>query len=95
MADQDNSQPCADRLRRRIDTAALLERLQSYALGQAEMEAAQVKVAELLLKKSLPDLPGGRAAAVKEAKPAVSLAKIPPLTAAEAKLLRDKLHEAY
>lgn len=95
MHEKNKPPSCADRLRGRIDTAALLERLQSYALGHAEMEAAQVKVAELLLKKSLPDLPGGRTAALKDAKPTVSLAKIPPLTAAEAKLLRDKLHEAY
>lgn len=94
MKKKDAPRRSAEELRQRIDTAALLERLQGYALGKTEMEAAQVKVAELLLKKSLPDLPGARSAANPAAEP-VTLAKVPKLTAEEAKLLRDKLHETY
>lgn len=96
MNDQDENVPrqTAENIRAQIKTAQLVRRLQDYALGKSEMEAAQVKVAELLLKKSLPDLPGGRSSAAKNGGAAVALTKIPRLTAEEAILLRNKLHDS-
>ncbi len=41
--------------RRKIQASALINRLQGYAKGEHEMEAAQVKAAEILLRKVLPD----------------------------------------
>ena len=43
--------------RKRIQTSALITRLQKNALGDVElMTPAQIKSAEILLKKTLPDL---------------------------------------
>lgn len=46
-----------------VDTVRLIRRLQQYALGEADedgnpvdLDASRLKVAELLLKKTLPDL---------------------------------------
>ncbi|BCH22455.1 hypothetical protein MesoLjLc_21990 [Mesorhizobium sp. L-8-10] len=46
-----------------VDTVRLVRRLQQYALGDAdedgdpvELDASQLKVIEMLLKKTLPDL---------------------------------------
>ena len=42
--------------RQRVQTTQLLKRLTNHALGELEMSATQVRAAEVLLKKSLPDL---------------------------------------
>lgn len=42
--------------RRRIQTTKLMQRLQNHALGLADMTATQIKAAEILLRKKLPDL---------------------------------------
>ena len=44
-----------DQWRKKIQTSALINRLQGYAKGELEMESAQVKAAEILLRKVLPD----------------------------------------
>lgn len=45
-----------DKVRLRIRTGVLLTRLKKHALGEVEMTATQVKAAEVLLRKTLPDL---------------------------------------
>ena len=45
-----------DRTRAKIQTSQLLNRLFSHANGEVEMTATQVRAAEVLLKKTLPDL---------------------------------------
>jgi hypothetical protein len=42
--------------REKIQTSQLINRLVSHAKGEAEMSATQVRAAEILLKKALPDL---------------------------------------
>lgn len=45
-----------DETRRRIQISQLLNRLQKHVDGEADMSATQLRAAEILLKKSLPDL---------------------------------------
>jgi hypothetical protein len=45
-----------EEVRRKIQASQLVNRLNSHALGRVKMEATQVRAAEVLLKKSLPDL---------------------------------------
>lgn len=45
-----------DKVRERIQTSQLVNRLTDHALGKCSMEASQVRAAEILLRKSLPDL---------------------------------------
>ena len=45
-----------EKVRQRIRTGVLVNRLKKHALGQLEMSATQLKAAEILLRKSLPDL---------------------------------------
>jgi hypothetical protein len=42
--------------RQNIQTSQLLNRLNSHAIGEVDMTPTQVKAAEILLRKSLPDL---------------------------------------
>lgn len=42
--------------RNKIKTSMLLNRLMEHVLGECEMSATQVKAAETLLKKTLPDI---------------------------------------
>ena len=42
--------------RERIKAGELLERMQRHALGEVEMKASEIRAAEVLLKKALPDL---------------------------------------
>jgi hypothetical protein len=42
--------------RERIRTSMLINRLSNHAAGRIKMEASQVRAAEVLLKKCLPDL---------------------------------------
>ncbi len=44
------------RTRSKIQTSQLINRLNDYAFGKCEMTRGQVKAAEILLKKALPDL---------------------------------------
>jgi len=43
-------------VRERIQTSQLINRLEGHALGDIEMTQSQMKAAEILLRKSLPDL---------------------------------------
>lgn len=45
-----------DKVRERIRTSLLVRRLWQHALGEVEMTATQVRSAEILLRKTLPDL---------------------------------------
>ena len=45
-----------ERTRSKIQTTQLVNRLISHAIGEVEMSATQVRAAEILLKKTLPDL---------------------------------------
>lgn len=56
---------CDPKTREKIKTTKLLQRLQKFALGEeedngtgkiVEMSASQVKAAEILIRKNLPDL---------------------------------------
>lgn len=48
--------PWPQTTRDRIQTSMLLNRLEKHVLGDVEMSATQLRAAEILLKKSLPDL---------------------------------------
>lgn len=43
-------------MRERISATLLLKRLQDHVVGDAELSATQIKAAEILLKKCMPDL---------------------------------------
>lgn len=43
-------------VRQKIQASQLINRLQSHAFGEVEMTPTQLKAAEILLKKSIPDL---------------------------------------
>jgi hypothetical protein len=45
-----------DRVRERIQTSQLVNRLRDHALGKTNMSATQVRAAEILLRKTVPDL---------------------------------------
>jgi hypothetical protein len=45
-----------ERTRAKIQTSQLINRLFSHANGEVEMSSTQVRAAEVLLKKTLPDL---------------------------------------
>jgi hypothetical protein len=45
-----------ERFRARIKSSLLRKRLQDHALGAVEMSATQIRAAEILLKKCVPDL---------------------------------------
>lgn len=45
-----------DVVRERIRTGVVLNRLQKHALGKLEMTTTQVRAAEILLRKTVPDL---------------------------------------
>lgn len=42
--------------RERIRAAAILQRLEKAALGEVEMAPAELKAAEIVLRKTIPDL---------------------------------------
>jgi hypothetical protein len=42
--------------RKRIQTTQIINRLQDHLLGKIKMENSQVKAAQILLKKTVPDL---------------------------------------
>ena len=45
-----------DKVRQRIKVGVLVTRLKDHALGAIEMSATQIKAAEILLRKAIPDL---------------------------------------
>lgn len=45
-----------DEIRTKIQASQLVNRLTAHALGKTEMTPTQVKAAEILLRKSMPDL---------------------------------------
>lgn len=47
---------CADQTRDTIKTSLLVKKLQDHNLEGAELSATQIKAAEILLRKTLPDL---------------------------------------
>lgn len=48
--------PWPDKVRDRIKTSMLLNRLEDHVVGKVEMSPTQLQAATVLLKKSLPDL---------------------------------------
>ena len=42
--------------RQRVQTTQLMNRLTDHALGELEMSSTQIKAAEILLRKAIPDL---------------------------------------
>lgn len=48
--------PWSDTTRERIQTSMLLNRLSDHVVGKVEMKTTQVRAADILLKKVLPDL---------------------------------------
>lgn len=45
-----------DDVRRKIQASQLINRLQDHVDGKVDLESTQVKAAEILLRKSIPDL---------------------------------------
>lgn len=45
-----------DETRKKIQTSQLLNRLESHVFNDVKMSQTQIKAAEILLKKTLPDL---------------------------------------
>lgn len=45
-----------DKVRERIKTSVIADRLSKHVLGQIEMSPTQVRAAEILLRKTVPDL---------------------------------------
>ena len=45
-----------EKTRLKIQTSQIINRLNSFVNGEVEMTSSQVRAAEILLKKSLPDL---------------------------------------
>jgi hypothetical protein len=56
MAARTRKTRCDDLTRERIQTTQLVKRLQGHALGEVEMTQTQLRAAEILLRKTLPDL---------------------------------------
>ncbi len=46
----------ADKTRQKIQVTQIVHRLNKVALGEIESDATQLRAAEILLKKALPDL---------------------------------------
>lgn len=56
MAARKNRIQHDENTRKKIQASQLINRLTNHALGHEEMESSQVRAAEILLKKILPDL---------------------------------------
>lgn len=56
MAARKNQVRLSEQWRERIRTAGILERLEKAAMGELEVSPAQLKAAEIVLRKTLPDL---------------------------------------
>lgn len=46
----------SDEVRAKIQASQLINRLSNHALGETEMSVTQIRAAEILLRKSVPDL---------------------------------------
>lgn len=58
MAARINKVKLTEAWREKIRTSMLINRLQNHVLGRIEMSATQLRAAEVLLKKCLPDMQG-------------------------------------
>ena len=58
----------SERARAAIQTSRLLQLLQKHALGLAEMSTSQIRAAEIILRKTLPDMKSLEVAAEVEQK---------------------------
>ena len=56
MAARKNRLQHTDKTREKIKSGMLAKKLSDHVLGIVELSATQIKAAEILLKKSLPDL---------------------------------------
>jgi hypothetical protein len=56
MHSKEKAQIQADSVRRSVKSKELIDALTGCALGSSEMTSVQVRAAEVLLKKSVPDL---------------------------------------
>lgn len=56
MAARINKVVLSEAWREKIRTSMLVNRLQNHAAGRIEMSATQIRAAEILLRKRLPDL---------------------------------------
>lgn len=45
-----------DKVRERIKTGVIMDRLEKHMLGELELSQTQLKAAEILLRKTVPDL---------------------------------------
>ena len=45
-----------DEVRTKIQTSQILNRLQNHVFGEVELSMSQIRAAEVVLKKALPDL---------------------------------------
>jgi hypothetical protein len=45
-----------DKVRERIKTGVILDRLEKHTLGELDLTQTQLKAAEILLRKTIPDL---------------------------------------
>ncbi len=77
----------SENTRKRIQTTMIVKRLQDHILGDAEMNATQIRAAEILIKKTLPDLSQMTVDAEVETR------ELKPLTEEEAKALDSKLED--
>lgn len=50
------TEPKLAEMRARIQATLLLKKMQDHALGVSEMSPTQIRAAEILLKKTMPDL---------------------------------------
>lgn len=53
---RDRKRPMDETWRERIQTGVLLDRLSKHGVGEIEMTATQIKAADILLRKVIPDL---------------------------------------
>jgi hypothetical protein len=56
MAARKNTIRLSEEWRERIRTAGILERLEKAAMGEVDVTQTQLKAAEIVLRKTLPDL---------------------------------------
>lgn len=73
--------------RQKIQASQIVNRLINHTLGEVEMTSTQVRAAEILLKKTLPDLSQMTIDAEVETR------ELKPLTEEEAKALDSKLED--
>ena len=51
-----NRKGLSEATRKRIQTTMLVKRLEDHVVGECELSSTQIRAAEILLKKTLPDL---------------------------------------